>query len=265
MDNRENIWVATQKGIAKYDGQDWVLYDKTTGLINNKTNAIVADSKGNIWIGTKKGISVFDGQNWKTHKRGDGLINNVVLDIMEDINGNMWFATKTGVSVFDGKNWKSFTKSDGLARNFVMSMADEKNGEIWFGTLNGAFSSFDGSDWEQMKQGAGYFNFAMIGVGVANGVAWTLLLGPVVGGTIFILNVALGAAPSQPAMVYIDSNDNIWLAAQPKGVFMSEGGNWMLYNKKNGLPHNRVNSMLKMSDGDMWFGTYKGIAIMNSP
>ena len=58
------------------------------------------------------------------------------------------------------------------------------------------------------------------------------------------------------------SNDNIWLATQPKGVFMFDGQNWMQYKTKNGLPHKRVNAFLELNNGDMWMGTLGGIAIM---
>jgi len=78
----------------------------------------------------------------------------------------------------------------------------------------------------------------------------------------FVVFAALGALPSQPAHVYIDSEDKIWFAAQPKGVFMLNGQNQMHYSTKNGLPHNRVNDIMEMKDGSMWFATLKGIAIL---
>jgi ligand-binding sensor domain-containing protein len=194
----------------------------------------------------------------------NGLIHNLVIDIMEDRNGNMWFATPKGVSLFDGMNWKSYNKKDGLSRNMAMSMDEESNGKIWFGSLNGAFSSHTDSTWEYVKKGSGYYNYMYPIQGLIEGVVISMLTGtPGLGAIMLVLFAPLGALPSQATIVYIDSKDNVWLAAQPKGVFMFDGQDWMQYTNSNGLPHKRVNTMLETSDGAIWFGTAKGIAIMN--
>jgi len=263
-DSKGNIWVATVKGIALFDGKDWSYFNKDDGIAHNKVFALEMDSKGNVWLGTKKGVSMFDGENWKTYTMSEGLVNNVVIDIMEDGSGNMWFATRRGVSIYDGENWTSFDIKDGLTRNFVWSLAEDSKGTIWFGTHTGAFSKYDGANWETIKKGSGYYDYTGLIGGIANGIVWTIALGPAVGATMFVVFTVWGAFPSANhyTSVYIDSDEKVWLAAQPKGVFMFDGQNWMQYNNKNGLPHNRVFDMLEMENGEMWFGTSKGIAIM---
>ncbi len=262
-DDNGKIWVSTWKGVALFDGKNLTSLQKNDGLVNNKVTCIETDSKGRVWVGTKKGISMYDGQNWTGYTNKNGLINNWVTDILEDTHGNMWFATRTGISVFDGDNWKSFDKNDGLARNFAASLAKDSNGNIWIGTLNGAFSVHDGQNWEYIKKGVGYYNYNMLLAGALDGVVFTLLFGPVTGGAIFVTSAALGAVPSQLTEVYVDSKDNVWLAAQPKGVFVKDSDNWMQYSTSNGLPHNRVTTILETNKGDIWIGTWKGIAIMN--
>ncbi len=112
--------------------------------------------------------------------------------------------------------------------------------------------------------GSGYYDFSILAGAIANGIIWTLVAGPAVGGTLFVVFAVAAAfpTPNHLTSVYIDANDNAWLAAQPKGVFMFDGKDWSQYNTNNGLPHNRIFDMLEMKDGTMWFGTKKGIAIM---
>lgn len=262
-DKNGKIWVTTLKGISVFEDTDMTILNKKDGLVHNKVYSIESDSKGNIWVGTKKGVSVYDGQNWKVYNKKNGLIHNLVLDIMEDVNGNMWFATRIGVSMFDGVNWKSFTKEDGLARNVTMSIAEDSNGKVWFGNLNGSFSSYNGSDWENIKKGSGYYNYTYLQSGALMGVVYTLIGGPGLGGFMFIAFAATGALPTQPTMVYLDANDNLWLSAQANGVYKSNGQDWTQITMDNGLPHNRVTSILETSKGDIWFGTLKGIAVLN--
>lgn len=263
-DSNGNIWVATQKGISKYNGKVWTNLNKDDGIVNNKVFTVEPDSKGNLWLGTKKGVSMYDGENWRTYSIDDGLINKVVVDIMEDASGRMWFATKKGISVYDGENWISFNTKDGLARNFVWSLAENSEGAIWIGTHTGGFNKLDGEDWEKIMKGSGYFDATIFAGAVGNGIIWTIVAGPIVGGALFVVFTVTAFLPSPNHLtsVYIDKNDNAWLSAQPKGVFMFDGKDWKEFNKNNGLPHNRVFEMLEMKDGTMWFGTKKGIAIM---
>ena len=263
-DKSGNVWVSTLNGITLFKGKDIAYLNKKDGIVNKRIYSVEPDSKGNVWLGTRKGVSVYDGKNWKTYNRKNGLITNQVVDIMEDINGNMWFATPKGISVFDGEDWRSYDKNDGLARNMAMSMDEDSNGKIWFGSLNGAFSSFNDSTWQNIKKGSGYYNYTYPLMGLIEGVTFTLLFGtPGAGVVMLVLFAPLGALPSQPTIVYIDSKNNVWLAAQPKGVFMFDGQDWMQYTTINGLPHKRVNTILETSDGAMWFGTSMGIAVMN--
>lgn len=262
-DNNGNIWVATQKGIALFNGKDWTYINRDDGIAHNKVFALETDSKGNVWLGTRKGVSMYDGENWRNYGTVDGLCHKVVIDIMEDESGHMWFATKKGISVYDGENWIGFNTKDGLARNFVWSLAEDSKGTIWIGTHTGAFNKLNGENWETIKKGSGYYDATILVGGILNGIIWGLVIGP--GGFIFTAIGAVGGAlpsPNHITSVYIDAKDNAWLAAQPKGIFMFDGKDWSQFNKNNGLPHNRVYDMLQMDDGSMWFGTKKGIAIM---
>ena len=61
-DSNNNLWIGTNDGIFKYNGETTVQYNKRNGLIGNEINrnAVVEDSNGNIWIGTDSGVSLFD-------------------------------------------------------------------------------------------------------------------------------------------------------------------------------------------------------------
>jgi ligand-binding sensor domain-containing protein len=264
-DLQSNIWISTlKKGVVKYDGSNWTVYNSKNGLCNSKVLSAFTDKKGNVWIGTRKGLNKFDGKTWTTYTMKDGLVNNAVLTSFEDKNGNIWFGTGNGVSKFDGTNWVNYTQKDGLARKLVWSIKEDAGGNMWFGTYTGKFSKFDGVKWETLKKGSGYFNGMLVVYGLCEGVVFTLLLGPVYGGIFLVTNVIFAAVPSaaDATRVYIDSNDNLWLSAMPKGVFKYDGNNWMQYSKNNGLADKRVFSMTEDNDGNMWFGTGRGISIL---
>ena len=63
-------WFGTDKGVARHKGyktlENWTVFNKENGLVDDFVQAIANDKKGNLWFGTKAGVSVFDGINWKS-------------------------------------------------------------------------------------------------------------------------------------------------------------------------------------------------------
>ena len=95
-------WIGTNSGVAKHTGhsalEGWTIYDTKSGLVDNKVQAINADTKGNLYFGTKNGLSLFDGANFKTYKIENGLVSNNVLTITIDKNNIVWLGTDNGVT-----------------------------------------------------------------------------------------------------------------------------------------------------------------------
>ncbi|MCC6448831.1 MAG: hypothetical protein IT215_09135, partial [Chitinophagaceae bacterium] len=63
IDSLGNKWIGTNnKGLIKFDGVNFTLYDTTNCAIPDMTIFdLTVDSSSNLWIGSKKGLSQFDG------------------------------------------------------------------------------------------------------------------------------------------------------------------------------------------------------------
>lgn len=57
-----NIWIGTDKGLSRYDGERFINYTKSDGLPSNQFmyNSAYTDSTGILWFGTAKGLVRFD-------------------------------------------------------------------------------------------------------------------------------------------------------------------------------------------------------------
>ncbi len=59
-DSKGNVWFGLSnllgKGLGKFDGKDWTIYNTDTGLPGNGIVSIFEDSKGNMWFSTDKSI-----------------------------------------------------------------------------------------------------------------------------------------------------------------------------------------------------------------
>ena len=61
QDSRGYMWIGTFKGLNRYDGVGFRIYDRDDlSLASDFIHAIEEDDDGNIWVGTDAGVSVYD-------------------------------------------------------------------------------------------------------------------------------------------------------------------------------------------------------------
>jgi len=97
-DSKKNIWIGTNNGIYKYEGdKKFVRYAEKDGLSNNMVCGIIEDSMGFMWISTYYGISRFDPEHstFRTYLMTDGLQ-------FQQFNNYSFCKTKTGRLYFGG-------------------------------------------------------------------------------------------------------------------------------------------------------------------
>src|ERR1700747_318408 len=74
LDSHGYLWFATQGGVSRFDGKNFVNYTSKQGLPGNDITFISEDAKGNIWIATNGfGVSKFDGEHFTNYTKKDGL------------------------------------------------------------------------------------------------------------------------------------------------------------------------------------------------
>ncbi|MGB3939988.1 MAG: two-component regulator propeller domain-containing protein [Candidatus Manganitrophaceae bacterium] len=177
FDSDGTVWVATWKGVSRFDGKQFTTYTEKDGLLDKWVYAIAKDRNGHFWFGTEGGINRFDGKNWIGYTHHDGLgaeVNslsegtsyqeghhgrmtkenrtansNFVLDIAVDQANNIWVGTwGAGLSRFDGKEWITYTAGSGtIGGNFVHALEVDPDGVLWVGTDHGV-TRFDGKRWK---------------------------------------------------------------------------------------------------------------------
>jgi ligand-binding sensor domain-containing protein len=189
FDADDTMWVATWKGVSKFNGAHFKTYGKEDGLIDAWVYTLSQDPQGSFWFGTEGGVTFYDGKQWKswTHQQGLGEIPPKEEDAMEtyplaiphhqqeskqvqtynpnyvicsvvDRQGSVWFGTwGTGLARFDGEAWKNFTTEDGLSGNVINSLAIDRDGILWIGT-NGGVTRYDQNVFITYNKDTGLFS-----------------------------------------------------------------------------------------------------------
>ncbi len=147
------IWIGTQDGLYRYDGNDFKRYgtniEQQGSLSSHYINALHADNNGRIWVATRNGINLFYPElntfkefSKKTHPKA--FLGKNYIAITEDQQGNLWFASKQhGLTFYDvGKN--EFTTyltnendATSISSNKIFDVTINKDNVLLVGTDNG--------------------------------------------------------------------------------------------------------------------------------
>lgn len=148
------IWIATEYGLNKFDGNKFTLYthddNDSTSICNNYSRVIFEDSRNNVWIGTVAGMMKYN--------RDENNFTNVPLfingrittphisQIIERHNGEIWAATSNqGLFRIDteknsGCCIESIYKSGIIKINTIL---EDNDGKILIGTEGDGVAIFD--------------------------------------------------------------------------------------------------------------------------
>ncbi len=154
QDRHGFIWIGTDVGLNKYDGQRITTYRfiPSDFSVSAKygVSALHEDDEGILWLGTKGyGLARFDPVSEEIeHFRKDpndpgSLSGNYTTSIVEDRKGSLWIGTIGGLNRLD-KRTGQFTRylhdpldENSLSWNAISSVAEDRLGNIWVGTVRG--------------------------------------------------------------------------------------------------------------------------------
>ncbi|HZY82176.1 MAG TPA: two-component regulator propeller domain-containing protein [Cyclobacteriaceae bacterium] len=152
-DSKGFVWIATDNGVVRYDGHEFVTYNVTNGLTDNTVFGFDEDPWGRIWFRTYNGLlSYYENDTIKTYKYNAALKSiigsSILTKISYDSLGELYFSAtvsapggkidSTGkVSIFtdssDGwtfigfiDNKMTYGDSRGLPRNLNSLKLDDK-------------------------------------------------------------------------------------------------------------------------------------------
>jgi len=123
------LWIATDRGISRFDGQTFRNFTRTEGLSANQVYCIFQDRTGDMWFGTYEGgVARYNGHFILAISEADGLLDNTVLHITQDKFGRMYFMTEKGLSVYQDRVLVSYKNRDNLSGNLFL----HDSGKIFF-------------------------------------------------------------------------------------------------------------------------------------
>ncbi|WP_316803468.1 two-component regulator propeller domain-containing protein [Pedobacter nototheniae] len=148
-DHNGIIWIATSKGLNRYDGTGIKEFKHnakdTQSICNDVINYIAADPEHHLWLATLGGLSRFDPKTGKAvnflhnEYNKNSLASDQNCSPFFDSKGRLWLATNGGIQLFNYKKNTFITfkapalKADlnAYAYNSFVAVREDKTHRLW--------------------------------------------------------------------------------------------------------------------------------------
>jgi len=139
-DSRGYVWIGTDAGVCRWDGETYTNYNTRDGLAGNKVWWIDEDDNGNLWFACYgAGISKFDGVKFISYSKKDGLIDNYVRVVKySQIFDCILIGTNVSISVLKDTVFHNFSSDNGsLIKDVIITAILEDNKKAIFYDFSG--------------------------------------------------------------------------------------------------------------------------------
>lgn len=261
------LWVATQDGLARFDGVSFKVFDrrKFPEFKSNQMNVLYEDHRSILWVGTEGGgLSRIEAGKIRTFTKKEGLADDYIRALQEDREGALWIGNRDhGLTRYKDGKFTTFTTQDGLPDNSVRALLADHHGKLWIGTRNGGLARYEN----------GTFSTLATKDGLSNNFVWTLhedrnenlWIGTVGGGlnrlskgTISVFSTKDGLSSDSVRAIDEDNQGNLWIGTSEGGLDRFTEGRFAKFGVKEGLSNETVIALLEDREGSLWVGTNGG-------
>jgi ligand-binding sensor domain-containing protein/serine phosphatase RsbU (regulator of sigma subunit) len=271
-DGKGGLIINSANGIYKYSDKTGIeIYDKQ--LAKFKANAVAIDKKGALWLGDANGLYCFYNGKLKKYTKADGITSFPITTLLCE-NDNVWAASWSGgLTCFNGKTFINYSAKDGLSSEYIYTLFKNNSSEVCIGTWDGGLNIFDPSaslkKFKVYKKEDGLPNNNVISIVQGKGNMWIGTFGGGVAefdptGKKFIRTISSKNGLSDDAVVAItlDKNENVFVATS-KGLNRIDASTKKVrfYGAEEGFTGIECNHNSAVTDmeGNLWFGTKKGL------
>jgi len=154
-DRYGNIWLATDGGACKFNGQMWIPYTTQNGLPCDHIVDVLQDSTKKMWFATcNSGVVSYDWVNWQQLPLNESD-NDSIMTLFLDNKQQLWAGTRAGYARFQEGEWEKLKPKKGFrVESHSGTMLEDRSGNMWFASSSGLmavssnseqyFNTFDG-------------------------------------------------------------------------------------------------------------------------
>lgn len=249
-----------------------------TGITFNAINSITDDKYGFIWFGSNNGLYYYNSSEIRKFNfdlsKAEAPTSSIIRQVYKDNNQNLWICTSDGICYFNEET-SSFKKLN-LTNDYNLGSINTMQlqqlvSDNYLAIVSGRLYSFNLNDLHLNRIDIGGSNTGIscftsdnngnVYIAANNGLTYktdsTL-------SKISTMYQLTGGAVETLSFF----NNQLWIGYSNDGIeVINDNGEKITYFKeeekgKNGVISNRIRSIIKRANGEVWIGTQRGITVI---
>ncbi len=257
------MWLATEEGLVRYDGNRTRIYDRRSDPIlqDNFVQSLSAAPDGSLWVGTRGGVNHYTHGTFVSHTDNGG---RYLGDVLADTRGNVWVASVGGLSSVSRDGQKLLPFAAIPTGTAVRQMALAGDGSLWLATSTGVW---------HVKDGGAHRHGAVEGLpesevevltAARDGSFWFSTPTELLhwkNGLLSRRSVTTIVPRGRVTALLEDSSGKLWIGLAQDGIATLSGKFTERFTQTNGLPSNDVTALRVDRDNNLWVGFNDGGAV----
>ena len=259
-----DLWLGTDMGLTRYDGRMFrPMRHESEDRYSGLTWGRCVDQEGRLWFalagqpGCYPATYRWDGRRLDLvllTETGESL-RQQIRQIVSDDRGDLWFGGN-GLYRYDGETFHSVLEPSHPSWN-ISSLLARSDGSLWIGAANGLFVYREGEVQHLNDELAGCWIQSLLedpsdDVWIATYEGYVIQYEKNSFRSIENLDATLWGN------LCLDHMGRLWFGSQ-EGLYCYDTTRFEVFQEEQGLPSNRVSSLVEDTDGALWMSTRPGI------
>jgi len=298
------IWVGTDNGLFRYDGDRFREFGHTEGVPNTEIRSLAESPDGVLWVGTVSGIARRVGNRFEAVQTGEKVQHSTIAfdrsgrvyvkDASRIVRGtpngrgsyqfstlvhgatdsflvngeDVWYVKDGSLWHLSGETAERIGIYAALALHGSYPITEDAQGNLWlrspsklYELAKGKTQLVDRSEGIPPTSHSKLYADRWGRVYVSNDTGVVVLDGE----SRTYLNNEHGLPSYTAGPVLLDREESLWVGLLGGGLVRRLGhGEWLSWQKEDGLLHNSVWSILHDRTGKLWVGTSGGLSILDT-
>lgn len=253
-------WIASSRGLLRFDGESFLRLDERNGLVHAELLDVLVDREGNVWASSDVGVSKLVPGPFRGFREQEGLPNPFARALAEAADGHLWVGTRYGAAAWSPDEGRFVTTipGDELPDPRVYALSPAPEGGMLAGTRDGLVHWREGAFRILFERDGLPSNYTLSLLPDGEGGVW-------VGTDAGVARWRDGAVTPHPAghplsglfavSLARDARDRLWIGLAAGGIRIWDGERLEVLDRAAGLTDQVVWAIDRDREGAMWVGT----------